>query len=60
MRLDAKTVAKLMAACTALVQPGSFYTYWQHLSTLPQWDGLRLMAFMNILGGDNHTSPAGT
>ena len=50
LRLDAKTVAKLMAACTALVQPNK--TYWQHLSTLPEWDGLRLMAFMNILGGD--------
>jgi hypothetical protein len=54
LRLDAMTVAKLMAACKALVQPGE--TYWQHLSTLPEWDGLRLMAFMNILGGDNHVS----
>ena len=50
LRLDTETAAKLVAACTALVQPGK--TYGQHLSTLPESDGLRLMAFANILGGD--------
>ena len=49
LRLDTETVAKLVAACTALVQPNT--TYWQHLSTLTEADGLRLMAFMNILAG---------
>jgi len=49
--LDTKTVGQLVAACTALVQPGK--TYWQHLSTLTEADGLRLMAFMNIFGGEN-------
>jgi len=49
LRLDTETVAKLVAACTALVQPNT--TYWQHLSTLTEADGVRLMAFMNILAG---------
>ena len=48
--LDSETVGQLVAACTALVQPGK--TYWQHLSTLTEADGVRLMAFMNIFGGE--------
>ena len=38
-----------MTACTALVSPGK--SYWWHLNTLPEAEGLRLMAYMNILGG---------
>jgi len=49
--LDTETVGQLVAACTALVQPGK--TYWQHLSTLTEENGLRLMAFMNIFGGES-------
>ena len=47
--LDAETVHQLMTACTALVSPGK--SYWWHLNTLPEAEGLRLMAYMNILGG---------
>ena len=48
--LDSETVGQLVAACTALVQPGK--TYWQHLRNLTEADGLRLMAFFNIFGTD--------
>ena len=46
--LAPETVRQLEAECATLVQPGE--TYWHHLTTMSETDGLRFMTYMNIFG----------
>lgn len=56
LNMSKRVLDDAIALCQRLVQPNvSFYS---HLSILSEFDGMRLSALVNILGGESHHSTA--